>query len=57
MGALQMGCGALATVVLSLFNNHSSLPMTIVMLSSTFLALLLIIFGRRYIQSGNRSFA
>jgi DHA1 family bicyclomycin/chloramphenicol resistance-like MFS transporter len=57
MGALQMGCGALATVVLSLFNNHTSLPMTIVMLSSTFLALLLIIFGRRYIQSGNRSFA
>lgn len=57
MGALQMGCGALATVALSLFSNHSSLPMTIVMISTSFLALLILFFGRRYIQSGNRSFA
>ena len=51
MGALQMGCGALATVVLSLFSNHSSLPMTIVMISTSLLALLLMIVGRRHIQS------
>ncbi len=53
MGAVQMGMGALATVVLSLFSNHSSVPMTIVIMSSSFLALFIMLFGRRYIQSGN----
>ncbi|WP_026464582.1 multidrug effflux MFS transporter [Adhaeribacter aquaticus] len=51
MGALQMGVGALITVVLSLINNHSATPMTAVMAGSALLALIILAFGLRVIQN------
>lgn len=49
MGAAQMGFGALATVILSLFDTHSAVPMAGIMAGSTFLALLILLIGRKVI--------
>lgn len=51
MGAAQMGFGALATVILSLFKTHSAVPMAGIMLGSTLLALLLLLIGRQAIPA------
>lgn len=51
MGASQMGIGALATVVLSLFSNHSAVPMAGVMAASALLALLILLLGQKIIQA------
>ncbi|QCR21816.1 multidrug effflux MFS transporter [Pontibacter sp. SGAir0037] len=51
MGASQMGIGALATVVLSVFSNHSAVPMAGVMAASALLALLILWFGQKMIQA------
>ena len=52
MGAIQMGIGALATVVLGLFQVHSALPMATVMAASATLALVILLAGRRSIVPG-----
>ncbi|HEY0668613.1 MAG TPA: Bcr/CflA family drug resistance efflux transporter, partial [Sphingobacteriaceae bacterium] len=40
MGALQMGMGTLASISLSLLNDHSAVPMTAIMMGSAVVALL-----------------
>jgi DHA1 family bicyclomycin/chloramphenicol resistance-like MFS transporter len=49
MGALQLGMGAVASVGVSLFNTQSALPMVAIIAGTTFLALLILITGRRNI--------
>jgi MFS transporter, DHA1 family, multidrug resistance protein len=50
MGALQMAIGALASVAVSMFNDHSAVPMVAVMASSAILALLILLVGRKKIK-------
>ncbi|GAB3817839.1 multidrug effflux MFS transporter [Pontibacter rugosus] len=50
MGATQMGIGALATVVLSIFSNHSAVPMAGVMAASAILSLLILLLGQKIIR-------
>lgn len=51
MGATQMGVGALATVVLSIFSNHSAVPMTAIMGASALISLLILLLGQKVIQA------
>ncbi len=51
MGAAQMGLGALATVLLSLFQTQSAVPMAGIMAGSTLLALLILVTGRKAIPA------
>lgn len=51
MGALQMGLGALASVMVSLFSEHSVVPMPLVMTAAAFIALFCLFIGRRFITT------
>ena len=51
MGALQMGLGALASVMVSLFSEHSVVPMPLVMTAAAFIALGCLLIGRRFITT------
>lgn len=51
MGAFQMGLGALASVVVSLFSEHSVVPMPLVMTVAAFIAMLCLWIGRSLIKS------
>ena len=46
MGAIQMGIGAIASSLLSMFNTKSALPMVAVMAGSTLLAMVILLIGR-----------
>ena len=50
MGAIQMGLGTLASVAVSLFDTHSSVPMVSIMASTSILALAILYFGRKNIK-------
>lgn len=49
MGAFQMGMGTLISVVISLFEEPSIIPMVSAMAGSALLALVVLLFGRRFI--------
>ena len=49
MGAIQMGMGALISVVISLFEEPSTLPMVSAMAGSSMLALCVFLAGKRTI--------
>jgi DHA1 family bicyclomycin/chloramphenicol resistance-like MFS transporter len=49
MGAGQMGLGALTTVLLSVFTNHTAVPMTFVMSATALAGLLVFTWGRKMI--------
>lgn len=51
MGALQMGLGALASVMVSLFSEHSVVPMPLVMTVAALIALGCLLIGRRFITT------
>ncbi|UKT65588.1 multidrug effflux MFS transporter [Pedobacter mucosus] len=51
MGALQMGLGALASVMVSLSTDHSVIPMPLVMTSAAFIALFCLLIGKRFIKT------
>jgi DHA1 family bicyclomycin/chloramphenicol resistance-like MFS transporter len=51
MGASQMGMGALASVSVSLLNNHTALPMVSIMAATSLLALLILVVGRKSIRT------
>lgn len=51
MGATQMGLGALASLAVSLFNNHTAIPMVSIMTATSILALLIVLLGQRSIRS------
>lgn len=53
MGAIQMGLGALATVILSIFNDGTAMPMAAIMASSAFLALVILLIGRTFIKQND----
>jgi DHA1 family bicyclomycin/chloramphenicol resistance-like MFS transporter len=46
MGAIQMGVGAVASSLLSVFDTKSALPMVAVMAGSTAIAMFILLFGR-----------
>ncbi len=46
MGAIQMGVGAVASSLLSVFDTKSALPMVAVMAGSTAIAMIILLFGR-----------
>jgi DHA1 family bicyclomycin/chloramphenicol resistance-like MFS transporter len=50
LGALQMGIGSLATVVVSFLSNHTELPMTGVMACCAITSFSILSFGRRIIR-------
>ncbi|HEU0136225.1 MAG TPA: multidrug effflux MFS transporter [Flavobacterium sp.] len=50
MGALQLGLGALASVAVGIFVKASMVPMVVIMVVGTALALLVLIIGRRKIR-------
>ncbi|WP_207533328.1 multidrug effflux MFS transporter [Desertivirga arenae] len=53
MGALQMAIGSLSSIAISIFNDHTAVPMVGVMATSALLALLVLTIGRKKIaQSG-----
>lgn len=51
MGATQMGLGALASFCVSIFNNHTAIPMVSIMASTSLLALLILLVGRNRIRN------
>jgi DHA1 family bicyclomycin/chloramphenicol resistance-like MFS transporter len=50
MGALQMGIGAGVSIVLSLIQNGTAIPMVAVMAASGFIALLILLIGQRIVR-------
>ena len=50
MGAIQLGLGALVSFAVGIFVDSSVVPMVIIMTSTTLLALLILILGRRKIK-------
>jgi DHA1 family bicyclomycin/chloramphenicol resistance-like MFS transporter len=53
MGALQMGLGALASVAVSFFPEDSVLPMPLIMTVAVFIALMLLVIGRKLVAVRN----
>jgi len=51
MGALQMAIGSLSSIAISVFNNHTAIPMVGVMACSALLALAVLVAGRRTIKA------
>lgn len=51
MGALQMGLGALASVMVSLFSEHSVIPMPLVMTVAALIAMACLLVGRKLIKT------
>ncbi len=51
MGAVQMGLGALASVAVSMFDVHSSVPMVAIMASTSIIALFILYTGRKKIKN------
>jgi len=50
MGALQMGCGALASFILSMIKNDSTIPMTLTMAFCAMLASFILFRGMRHLD-------
>ncbi|PWK79778.1 DHA1 family bicyclomycin/chloramphenicol resistance-like MFS transporter [Mucilaginibacter oryzae] len=50
MGAAQMAVGAAASIGISAIKIHSSLPMSVVMISSSIIAALIVFIGKRFIK-------
>lgn len=50
LGASQMGLGALTTIILSFYNDHSAVPMTFLMAVTAILGLLILLFGQRQLK-------
>lgn len=50
MGAIQLGLGALASFLVGVFVKNSIIPMVVIMASTTLLALLILILGKRTIK-------
>jgi len=51
MGALQMGLGALASVMVSLFSKNSVIPMPLVMTAAALIAMVCLLLGRKLIKT------
>ncbi len=51
MGALQMGVGALAATVVSLYNTHNAIPLAVTMCGTSLLAAVVLFIGRRQIKT------
>jgi DHA1 family bicyclomycin/chloramphenicol resistance-like MFS transporter len=50
MGALQMALGAMASVAVSVFNDHTAMPMVCIMAASALLALTVLLIGKKKIR-------
>lgn len=53
MGAIQLGIGAIATVLVSIFNNNTEIPMTTVMCVSAVSSFAVLLLGRKAIIKSN----
>lgn len=49
MGAMQLGIGSIASYCVSLFSTPSTMPMSVLMASSSVIALIVLLAGRRFI--------
>jgi DHA1 family bicyclomycin/chloramphenicol resistance-like MFS transporter len=54
MGALQLGIGALATALVSVFNNKTAMPMATAMCACAILSFIVLMMGRRVIYKANK---
>jgi MFS transporter, DHA1 family, multidrug resistance protein len=54
MGALQLGIGALATALVSVFNNKTAMPMAVTMCVCAILSFIVLLMGRRVIYKANK---
>ena len=54
MGALQLGIGALATALVSVFNNKTAMPMAAAMCVCAILSFIFLMMGRRVIYKANK---
>jgi DHA1 family bicyclomycin/chloramphenicol resistance-like MFS transporter len=54
MGALQLGIGALATALVSVFNNKTAMPMAVTMCACAILSFIVLMMGRRVIYKTNK---
>jgi DHA1 family bicyclomycin/chloramphenicol resistance-like MFS transporter len=54
MGALQLGIGALATALVSVFNNKTAMPMATAMCVCAILSFIVLMMGRRVIYKANK---
>jgi MFS transporter, DHA1 family, multidrug resistance protein len=54
MGALQMGFGAIASAVVGLISNGTTVPMTGVMAGCALLGLIILLIGRKRIEFKSR---
>ena len=54
MGALQLGIGALATALVSVFNNKTAMPMAVTMCVCAILSFIVLMMGRRVIYKANK---
>lgn len=55
MGALQMGCGAVASALVGLFFNRTAVPMVAIMAGCSLLGLTILLLGRKAISYQARS--
>ena len=53
MGALQLGIGAISTALVSIFNNGTAMPMAIVMCTCAVTSFVVLMIGRRVIDSSS----
>ncbi|MES2808490.1 MAG: multidrug effflux MFS transporter [Bacteroidota bacterium] len=49
LGALQLGLGSLTTLGISIFDSHSSVPMSAIMASTALVGLMILLIGRKHI--------
>jgi DHA1 family bicyclomycin/chloramphenicol resistance-like MFS transporter len=50
MGALQMGCGAIASALVGVFFNNTGVPMTAIMSACSISGLIILLIGQKKIR-------
>ncbi|MCW3112953.1 MAG: Bcr/CflA family efflux transporter [Segetibacter sp.] len=55
MGAVQMGCGAIASALVGLFFNKTAVPMAAIMAGCSLLGLIILLIGRKAIEYNARN--
>jgi DHA1 family bicyclomycin/chloramphenicol resistance-like MFS transporter len=56
MGAVQLGFGAVSTALVSMFNNGTAMPMSVVMCTCAIISFTVLLIGRKMIRQKQVSF-
>ena len=56
MGAIQLGFGAISTALVSMFNNGTAMPMSVVMCACAIISFTVLLIGRKVIQNSTGDF-